>query len=188
MSDHSAATRRYAFLTPGSSAASARRSHSRALTLCSCTLDGISSDLRKHSLPIALNPWQADWFHSCDGENVACANRRWLRAARKQANAQGWKRESITRYSVWTATQFGPPAPPDVASSRTAPSQRSLPRECRAMAQDRRDRAGRWPVFFELSCLFQLLSHREMLLEMGQSARRPLLQVGVVSIFGIGFK
>src|SRR5947208_10052578 len=73
MSDHSAATRRYAFLTPGSSAASARRSHSRALTLCSCTLDGISSDLRKHSLCDRLNPWQADWFHSCDGENVACA-------------------------------------------------------------------------------------------------------------------
>ena len=83
MSDHSAATRRYAFLTPGSSAASARRSHSRALTLCSCTLDGISSDLRKHSLCDRLNPWQADWFHSCDGENVAC-DRGWLRAVSVQ--------------------------------------------------------------------------------------------------------
>jgi len=53
MSDHSIATRRYAFLTPGSFAAWARRSHSSALALCSWALDGISSGPRL-LFPIAL--------------------------------------------------------------------------------------------------------------------------------------
>jgi hypothetical protein len=36
--------------------------------------------------------------------------------------------------------------------------------------------------------LFQLLSHFEMLLKMRQRGRRPLFQVRVVSLSGIGFK
>jgi lysozyme len=36
--------------------------------------------------------------------------------------------------------------------------------------------------------LFQLLSHFEMLLKMRQGGRRPLFQVRVVSLSGIGFK
>jgi hypothetical protein len=44
---HCAATRRYAFLTPGSFAASAHRSHSSALALCSWAMDGIGSSDRR---------------------------------------------------------------------------------------------------------------------------------------------
>jgi hypothetical protein len=63
------------------------------------------------------------------------------------------------------------------------------PRPDRIVVHDRRHgilRSGN--AWGAKGCLFQLLSHREMLLEMGQRARRPLLQVGIVSVFGIGFK
>src|SRR5438552_3137962 len=89
---------------------------------------------------------------------------------------------SLDRYSVWTACapgrgQLSNSAQPEVTAS-------GVPRYGAGSAGQSRSLA----FFFELSCLFQLLSHREMLLEMGQSARRRLLQVGVVPIFGRGFK
>jgi hypothetical protein len=90
MSDHSIATRRYAFLTPGSFAAWARRSHSSALALCSWALDGISSGPRL-AFPDRLNPLGADWFHSCDGLPVSFGTACALYGLRRKENASRFR-------------------------------------------------------------------------------------------------
>src|SRR5215217_5436255 len=56
MSDHCAATRWYAFLTPGSPAVSARRSHSMALARWFSALDDIDSSALLCGLLDRLNP------------------------------------------------------------------------------------------------------------------------------------
>src|SRR5260370_35256551 len=104
MSDHSAATRRYASLTPGSSAASARRLHSSALALCSWALDGISSsDCISSSFPDRLNPLRADWFHSCDEDLSRNAYRGAVRPLRGSGPLQLQLR---LLYSEHAATQL----------------------------------------------------------------------------------
>ena len=90
MSDHSIATRRYAFLTPGSFAAWARRSHSSALALCSWALDGISSGPRL-AFPDRLNPLGADWFHSCDGLPVSFGTACALYGLRRKENVSRFR-------------------------------------------------------------------------------------------------
>jgi hypothetical protein len=106
MSDHSIATRRYAFLTPGSFAAWARRSHSSALALCSWALDGISSGARL-LFPIALirrEPIGSALAMDCRCPLArplftACAL--WLAPQRKRLPIQNNSWPCETRTSTW---------------------------------------------------------------------------------------
>jgi hypothetical protein len=147
MSDHSIATRRYAFLTPGSFAAWARRSHSSALALCSWALDGISSGPRL-AFPDRLNPLGADWFHSCDGLPVSFGTACALYGLRRKENASRFRTIQVslrTCHSVGGKLKTAGKPTLLVMVARTREPGHALP-EAAALHNAPRRRGGGWPL------------------------------------------